>query len=443
MVYVEDTPFDPTGMQITARYTDESTAIVEGWTYEPTGNLVFGEDVILISYTEDGITAIVSLQITIVEEEVVSLLITEPPKTLTYYEGQDFDPTGMVVTIYTNNGKERQLAEDEYTITSPESPLEIGEYPISVYYNENPELTDENYVVTVWEKYVLWNIYVEPPPDKVIYEEGDCFDTTGMRITATYGNEQGVVMFTNVIWDEEVNDYVGPDYGILRMYNNTQYPAVEGLVPLTMDDIFMFFTYTENEGTDEEITQVVSQYITVNEDTTYTITVEIFGEGDVEVAETALSETEVPIAFNPAKGYYFKGYESAEVEIFMDEEGDYYFTMPAEDVYIYVYYYPELGINAVRYDDMLRIDVYSLVGDVVPDGTVTISYLCKAERNGIVYLSNTVYTAEIDIEGGSEVVTDFYFVLDEIPGVMYVKATFVDDDDTTFAEDSWMAYERS
>ena len=93
--YVEGDSFDPTGMVVTATYDDESTAnVTSSCTFSP-DPLTPSDTYVTISYGGKTTTQSIS-----VEEapELASIAVTTAPTKTSYTEGDDFDPTGMVVT---------------------------------------------------------------------------------------------------------------------------------------------------------------------------------------------------------------------------------------------------------------------------------------------------------------------------------------------------------
>ena len=60
--------FDPTGLQVYARYSDNSESLVTNYTYSPTGALTLEDKLIFISYSEGNITKKDQLSITVSEE---------------------------------------------------------------------------------------------------------------------------------------------------------------------------------------------------------------------------------------------------------------------------------------------------------------------------------------------------------------------------------------
>ena len=64
-MYTEGESFDAAGMVVTATYSDNSTAVIRGYTYAPTGALSTADTAITISYTEGGVTKTVMQAITV------------------------------------------------------------------------------------------------------------------------------------------------------------------------------------------------------------------------------------------------------------------------------------------------------------------------------------------------------------------------------------------
>lgn len=63
--YVAGETFDPSGMIITATYSDESAAAVTGYSVSPTAALTVSDTAVTVSYTEDGVTKTATVNITV------------------------------------------------------------------------------------------------------------------------------------------------------------------------------------------------------------------------------------------------------------------------------------------------------------------------------------------------------------------------------------------
>ena len=197
-VYEEGEKFDPTGMEVTATYSDNSQDIVEGYSYTPTEKLKTTDTKVVISYTEENITKTAEVNITVnanptpppVEKTLENIEITNHPTKTTYEEGEKFDPTGMmVVAIYSDNTR---AVITNYTY-SPEGSLKTTDTKVVISYTEENITKTAEVNITVNakptpEQKILTNIEITQMPNKIVYKEGETFDKTGMVVTATYSD---------------------------------------------------------------------------------------------------------------------------------------------------------------------------------------------------------------------------------------------------------------
>jgi len=72
LVYPAGDAFDPTGMVVTATYTDGTTAEVTGYVISPTGALGLYDSYVTVSYTEGGVTKTVAVPITVYQAYTVT-----------------------------------------------------------------------------------------------------------------------------------------------------------------------------------------------------------------------------------------------------------------------------------------------------------------------------------------------------------------------------------
>lgn len=107
--------FDTTGMVITASFDNNTSKVIQGYTYSPNGALEIGNDTITISYTKSGITKTTTQTITIYY--LTGIQITNNPTKMEYYEGDTFSKTGMVVVATYSNDSTKTLADADYTVT--------------------------------------------------------------------------------------------------------------------------------------------------------------------------------------------------------------------------------------------------------------------------------------------------------------------------------------
>ena len=118
-----------------------------------------------------------------------SIEVTKDPNKLNYFLNDYFDPTGMEVTLHTNQD-ERELARNEYTIVK-EAFSETGEQKVTIIYYD-PETGKELYAyVTVnVSAPEVTSIKVTKTPTKTHYlvgeETEETFDPAGMEVTAYF-----------------------------------------------------------------------------------------------------------------------------------------------------------------------------------------------------------------------------------------------------------------
>ena len=195
-VYEEGEKFDPTGMEVTAIYSDNTRAVITNYTYSPTGSLKTTDKKVTISYTEGNITKTAEINITVnatpppVEKNLTNIKITKMPNKTVYNEGEKFDPTGMEVTaIYSDNTR---AVITNYTY-SPTGSLKTTDKKVTISYTEDNITKTAEVNITVNakptpEQKILTNIEITQMPNKIVYKEGETFDKTGMVVTATYSD---------------------------------------------------------------------------------------------------------------------------------------------------------------------------------------------------------------------------------------------------------------
>lgn len=110
-------------------------------------------------------------------------IVTEPNKT-SYFEGENFDKTGMVVKANYNSKKNPSVILDSsnYSITNGTN-LKAGQTSVIITY-EGKSVTQKINV----EKNSVVSLQIKTPPTKTSYKEGENFDKTGMVVIANYKN---------------------------------------------------------------------------------------------------------------------------------------------------------------------------------------------------------------------------------------------------------------
>ena len=103
--YIEGDTFDPTGMEVTATYSDNTKAPVTGFTFEPKRALTTNDTSITVSYTENGVTKTTTQAIAVTPKEPTVtpgavVTISGAPATAVY--GDSFTLTASAANADTN-----------------------------------------------------------------------------------------------------------------------------------------------------------------------------------------------------------------------------------------------------------------------------------------------------------------------------------------------------
>lgn len=126
--YIEGEDFEPKGMVITAKYDngeyqsfyfengDESfDGLSLGSLEYPTESMFKGQDRIPITYTENGSSETVWLNISVRQVYLTSIAITQEPTLTTYASGETFDSRGMKVTAFYDEGVYDDERDDNFS----------------------------------------------------------------------------------------------------------------------------------------------------------------------------------------------------------------------------------------------------------------------------------------------------------------------------------------
>ncbi len=130
--YTHGEKFSTAGMVITATYDNGSTEVVTGWTYSPTGNLTASNTAITISYTEGSITKTCTQAIT-VQKVLSSIAVATPPSKTSYYTGDKFSSSGMVIKATYTDGTSKNVTGWTY---SPTGNLTTSNNSVTISYTE-------------------------------------------------------------------------------------------------------------------------------------------------------------------------------------------------------------------------------------------------------------------------------------------------------------------
>lgn len=118
----------------------------------------------------------------LLDESLKNIEMTNPPTKTSYFEGESFDKTGMVVKANYNSRTNPSVILDStsYNITNGTN-LQVGQTSVTITYQDK----SVNQTISV-EKNSITELKITTPPEKTEYKEGQNFDSTGMVIEATY-----------------------------------------------------------------------------------------------------------------------------------------------------------------------------------------------------------------------------------------------------------------
>ena len=182
--YYSDEEFDSAGLKVIALYDDD--------TFKEIGNYTTDFDQVVktegtakkVTVTFMGKTA--SFNINVTKAVVTSLELDSSFVKTTYYIGENFDQTGLVVTAIYNSGNRKNLGQSEYTTNGSSVVTSAGENKtVTVTYSG----FSVEYKITVIDV-VVSRILLDWYTCKRNYYEGEEFSDRGLNVVAYYNNGQ-------------------------------------------------------------------------------------------------------------------------------------------------------------------------------------------------------------------------------------------------------------
>lgn len=192
-IYIKGNYLDLTGLEITATYgRGERVVVTEDCTTTPANKaqLSLSNNKINISYTENGITKTTQLAIAVENSTrtLVDITIQSNPTKLSYYTGENFDPTGLkVIASFVGDITEDVTENCSFTPSVFSSTQTTS---VTVSYSEGDIEKSKTIPITVVES-VVESIEIAEQP-KTNYFVGQTFDTDGMKILAVYNSGKKV-----------------------------------------------------------------------------------------------------------------------------------------------------------------------------------------------------------------------------------------------------------
>lgn len=173
VTYVEGQSIDRTGLSVEGIYNNGEKKLLTD--YDLTYKNTAGKQTVTVSFS--GIKATFTLTFTKRVLESISVL-SDPAKT-SYYTDEAFDPSGMTVCAFYNNGLSEEI--NDYSVSS--IPDTTGMQMLEISYGGK-----STYITITVSKRTLKSIKIANAPTKTKYNPGESFDKTGMTVNATYDN---------------------------------------------------------------------------------------------------------------------------------------------------------------------------------------------------------------------------------------------------------------
>jgi hypothetical protein len=189
--YAVGETFDPAGLVVTPLY---GINLYSAANTISNSNLEFvydfstiGNKVVTVKYGE--IT--VELEVTVIEKELENIEVTVQPDKVSYFEGDVFDPTGMVITANYSNLSTEIIEDYQYSNT----PLVAGLESIEITYQGKTVLVPITVSIPT-----IQSIEVSDMPTKTLFIVGQAQDFSGIVVVANYSN----LSTTPILFDDLV-----------------------------------------------------------------------------------------------------------------------------------------------------------------------------------------------------------------------------------------------
>lgn len=173
-IYSEGEMLSLDGMEVIAKYSDNTEKAVTDFTVDGFSASP-GEHKVVITYMEKK----AEFTVKVVAKKLIGIEVTQLPVRTEYKQGEDFDPSGMIVEAIFDN-KAREPVSD-YTISGYDS--NAGTKTIEVQY----ENYRDSFTVEVREKQMT-HISVTRLPKKTEYVLGQQLDLSGISVFAYFDN---------------------------------------------------------------------------------------------------------------------------------------------------------------------------------------------------------------------------------------------------------------
>lgn len=310
--------FDKTGMVVKANYNDDTSKIITDYTITNGSNLTLDQQYVTISYEDKE----VKQNINVIENTLEAIVIDVMPNKTTYYAGESFDSTGMVVKAVYKNGASSEITG--YQISGG-TDLQQGEQIITISYNDKNVTLKVQVLENTVESIIIVN-----EPNKKNYYVGENFDKSGMTVKAVYKNGTSKMITDYTVIDgenlREGQQYVTISYegkevrqnievkNELATLNNItiQTPPTKMIyfVGEDFDETGMIIKANYSDGTSKQVTDYTITDGTNLQEGQQSVTISYGGkqvQQTIEVKRKTVALSSITIQTPPTKTRYYAG----------------------------------------------------------------------------------------------------------------------------------------
>ena len=310
--------FDKTGMVVKANYNDDTSKIITDYTITNGSNLTLNQQYVTISYEDKE----VKQNINVIANTLESIVIDVMPNKTTYYVGESFDSTGMVIKAVYKNGASSEITG--YQISGGTN-LHQGEQTITISYDNKKVTLKVQVLANTVESLTIVN-----EPNKKSYYVGENFDKSGMTVKAVYKNGTSKIVTDYTVIDgenlKEGQQYVTISYEgkevrqsievktktITLSSITIQTPPTKTIyfVGENFDKTGMIIKANYSDGTSKLITDYTVTGGTNLQEGQQNVTISYDGkqvQQSIEVKKKTVTLTSITIQTPPTKTKYFAG----------------------------------------------------------------------------------------------------------------------------------------
>ena len=169
--------FDPAGLSVKAVYnTGEEDLAAADYQLSGFDSATAGEKTVTVTFQ----TFTATFKVTVAEVVLESIRVAANPTKVAYYQGEEFDATGIQVKAAYNNGSERDVAAADLAFSGFDGNVP-GEQTITVTYQEKTATFKVNVIAQN-------GIEITAAPTKTRYKLGDAFDAAGLKVSRTFAD---------------------------------------------------------------------------------------------------------------------------------------------------------------------------------------------------------------------------------------------------------------